>query len=275
MSDAAEVNRRHWDSLAQVHGEGSDAYYDIDALAAGRDTLSAVELAAVECAVGDVAGKDVLHVQCHLGLDSVSLARRGARVTGVDFSSASLEKAAAIARRCEVDVDFVEGDSTALPASLHGRFDLAYATIGILGWIGDIDAWMRSAHAVLRPGGALVLVDIHPLFSMVAGTEPLVADFPYAFSGAIEFDEQGSYADAEAVLASSRSVEFAHSVGEIVTAAVDAGLQVRRLAEHLEVEYDPRGRLLTREDDGLFRLRIGGLPVPVLYTLVASRAAAV
>src|SRR3954468_12333433 len=127
-----DANRRYWDALAAVHGQ--DAYYDGEALVAGASSLGEAEEAAVREAVGDVAGLDVLHVQCHIGHDTISLARRGARVTGVDFSPASLAKARDLARRSGADVDFVEADSTALPVELHNRFDLAYATIGVICW---------------------------------------------------------------------------------------------------------------------------------------------
>jgi SAM-dependent methyltransferase len=147
-----EPNREHWDALAAVHGEGRDAYYDLDALLAGRDTLSDAEDEAVRLALGDVEGRDVLHLQCHIGFDSVSLARRGARVVGADFSPASLAKARSIADRAGVEVAFVEADATDLPRALHARFDLVYATIGVLCWIEDLRAWMRSAAAALRPG---------------------------------------------------------------------------------------------------------------------------
>lgn len=270
MSSHTEVNRAHWDSLASIHGEGADRYYDVDALAAGRSSLSELEQRALARALPTLAGAAVLHVQCHLGFDAVTLARAGARVTGVDFSPAALAKARRIAERCGVDIAYVEGDSTALPAELHRRFDLAYATIGILGWIGDVDAWMRSVGSTLRPGGRLLLMDLHPLFSMAASTDPFVADFPYAFAGPVEFDEPGSYAAADADVAATRTVEFAHSLGEIVTAAATAGLRVDALEEHLEVATDPRGRILQQEDDGAYRMRLGGLPAPVLYTLIAT-----
>src|SRR3954454_8168876 len=196
---ARRLNRAYWDSLAAVHG--SDDYYDDDALVRGADTLSAVESAGVREAVGAVAGLDVIHVQCHIGHDTISLARRGARATGVDFSPASLARARELARRAEVNVDFVEADSTALPVQLHNRFDLAYATMGVICWIGDIEAWMRSVAAVLRPSGRLLLVDLHPLYQMVAsGSEPLSAAFPYGNDGGRSFDEDGSYADPGARL---------------------------------------------------------------------------
>lgn len=266
-----EVNRTYWDAMAAVHGEGADDYYDVDALIAGTRGLLRAEDDAVAFAVGDVAGRDVLHLQCHLGFDAVTLARRGAQVVGADFSPAALEKARAIASRAGVDVEYVEADSTALPESLHDRFDLVYATIGVLGWIDDLDGWMRSAACALRSGGRLVLVEIHPLFMAVGTLDPLVLDFPYADAGPQNFDEDGSYADPDAKLAATRTVQHAHSVGETVTAALDAGLRVEALREHLEVEFDPRRDMLAREDDGQLRLRLGGASVPVLFTLVCAK----
>ena len=266
---ARRLNRAHWDALAAAHGQ--DAYYDSEALIAGADSLSEAETAGVREAVGAVAGLDVLHLQCHIGFDAISLARRGARVVGADFSPASLEKARALARRCEVSVEFVEANSTRLPASLANRFDLVYATIGVIGWIDDLRAWMHSATAALKGGGRLLLVDIHPLFGMVASGEPLRLDFPYAFDGPRTFDEPGSYAGAELSVAATDTVEYAHSLAEVVNAALAAGLRIQRLDEHLDTDFDPRGDVLTREPDGRYRLRVDGEALPLLFTLVASK----
>jgi SAM-dependent methyltransferase len=213
-----------------------------------------------------------VHIQCHIGFDTVVLARRGARVTGVDFSPASLAKAAELAERCGVDIDWVQADAAALPEGLHGRFDLAYATIGAICWIEDIDAWMRCAAATLRPGGVLVLVEIHPLYAMVeAAGEPLRLDFPYAFDGPRRFDEPGSYADPDAPVQATAEVVYAHSLGEVVTGAIAAGLRIDALHEHLETDLDPRGSLLRRGEDGRYRLEVSGERLPVLFTLIATR----
>ena len=265
---ARRLNRAYWDSLAAVHG--ADAVYDDEALIAGADTLDDLVATGIREAVGAVAGLDVIHVQCHIGHDTISLARRGARVTGVDFSPASLARARELARRSEVAVDFVEADSTALPVELHNRFDLAFATIGVICWIGDVEAWMRSVAAVLRPGGRLLLVDFHPLFLMFDSVDPLVTDFPYANDGGRAFDLDGSYADPAARLAATESVQYGHSLGELDTAAVQAGLRVERLDEHLDLEQDQR-RVLMQEDDGRYRLRLGAEALPLAFTLIARR----
>jgi SAM-dependent methyltransferase len=266
---ARRINRAHWDALAAAHGQ--DAYYDTEALIAGRDSLTEVEATGIREAIGAVAGLDVLHLQCHIGFDAISLARRGARVVGADFSPASLEKARALARRCEVDVEFVEAEATSLPADLHNRFDLVYATIGVLVWIADLRAWMRSAAAALRGGGKLLLVDGHPLYTMMESVEPLRLDMPYGGGASRAFDEPGSYAGAELSVSATATVNYAHSLGEIVNAALAAGLKIEHLEEHLEADFDPRGSVLARDDDGRYRLQVDGEVLPVLFTLVAAK----
>lgn len=271
--DRAGLNRAYWDALAEVHGNGDDAYYDVPALLAGRSTLTEVEDRAVRDAIGDVAGRDVLHVQCHIGFDAITLARRGARVTGVDLSPASLAKAASLAERCGVDVTFVPGDSTDLPAGLHGRFDLAYATIGVIVWIDDMDAWMRSVARCLRPGGRLVLVDLHPVLVMFDTLDPPVVAWPYTDTRPFVEDEQGTYANSDARLSASVSVSYAHGIGDLAGAALRAGLTLTALEEHTSLEFDPMpGRtFFTREDDGRYRARVNGWPLPVMFTLLAAK----
>ena len=265
---ARALNLAKWEALAELHGQ--DAYYDTEALVAGRDTLTPEDNDALRASVSTVSGLDVLHVQCHIGFDTISLARRGARVTGVDFSPAALAKAAAIADRCGVEIEWVLADSTAIGPSLAGRFDLAFATIGVVCWIADIDAWMRSVHATLRPGGQLILIDTHPLHEMLATGRPLTFDMSYADAGGYVFEDQGSYAVQDAELA-GREVCYAHSLGEIVSAAVAAGLRIDELTEHLRSSFEHRIGIPQQEDDGWWRLRADGQPLPLLFTLRATR----
>lgn len=271
--DRVALNRAYWDGLAAVHGNGDDAYYDVAALLAGRSTLTEVEERAVRDAVGDVAGRDVLHVQCHIGFDSITLARRGARVTGVDLSPASLAKAADLAHRCGADVTFVPGDSTDLPAGLHGRFDLAYATIGVICWIDDMDAWMRSVARCLRPGGRLALVDLHPMLVMFDTLDPPAIAYPYTDARPFVEEQQGTYANPSAALSSPVSVSYAHGIGDLVGAALRAGLTLTALEEYTSLDFDPLPGhpFFTREDDGRYRARAGGWPLPVMFTLLAAK----
>jgi SAM-dependent methyltransferase len=266
--DERETNLSHWDTLARLHGNGDDRYYDVEALIRGETMMTDLEEDALAFA-GGVAGKDVLHIQCHLGFDAITFAQRGARVTAIDFSRAALDKGASIAKRAGVEVTFIEADATALPASLARRFDLAYASIGAICWIADLRAWMRAAAATLRPGGRLVLMEVHPFYNMLAANDPLAIDYPYAFDGPRAETTTGTYANPRAPVTTT-SVSYAHDLGETVTAAVEAGLRIDLLREHLSSTFDPRGTIAKPEPDGRLRVKLGGFPIPMFFTLVAT-----
>jgi SAM-dependent methyltransferase len=273
--DATATNRRYWDGLAEVHGNGVDAYYDVEGLLAGRGAMTEIEQEALATA-GGVAGKDVLHVQCHIGFDAITFAQRGARVTGVDFSPIALAKAAQLAARAGVSVSWLEANSLGLPAELARRFDLAYASIGAICWIGDLRRWMEQVAGTLRAaGGRLVLVDLHPAYGMVDRQEPLEVTFPYAYDGPRAYRTGASYAGPALAAEAGVSVQYAHDLGEVVNAAIAAGLRIEALREHLSCAFDPRGGVAIREADGRYRFRLGGahgFPLPMLFTLVASLA---
>lgn len=276
-----QPNLDHWEQLADFHGRGADHLYDVDALVAGTTALGSEEANALAIATdgAGVANLDVMHLQCHVGFDTITLARDGARVTGVDFSATALRRLEELAARCAVTVRTVEADSRYLPHELDDSFDLAYATIGVLSWISDLDAWMQGAARTLRAGGALVLVELHPLLSMVESAEPLIINFPYSFDGGHEFSGVGSYANRDADL-SWTVVEYAHGLAEVVMGAQRAGLDLSYLEEHTSMPFDPRGDF-DLGADGRYRLRIGAgspvdpavvpPPMPVLYTLIARK----
>jgi SAM-dependent methyltransferase len=263
--DGVALNRALWDVRARVHGEtATDRFYDVESFLAGRQTLYALER---ELA-GDVAGKDLLHLQCHFGMDTLSWARLGARVTGVDFSPVAVERARLLAGRAGIEATFVEADTQRLPADLAGGFDLVVATYGVLCWIADLGAWMRGAAMALRAGGSLVLVDLHPAYQTVASVDPLIADWPYG--GGLPHRETvtGTYAEPALTMPAQETVQYPYSLGEIATAAAGAGLTIKHLGEHVTAELDPRG-ILSRGEDGLYRFPFGDSCLPILYSLRA------
>ena len=267
--EARSLNRANWDARARLHGQ--DRVYDSAALIAGASSLTDVEVDALSRAVGAVAGLDTCHLQCHIGFDSISLARGGARVCGIDFSPVALTKAADLARRCGVDLTLIEADACDPPAYLSGRFDMVYATVGVLCWIADIDQWMAAVVRLRRPGGTLVLVELHPLELMIDSTDPLVLDFPYNFDGPHRSDDDGSYTDPGAQLEATVTVQYGHGIGEVVTAAIGAGLQITYLREWTDSPRENRGDPAGPDPDGRYRRRLGGQPIPLLYTLLATK----
>src|SRR3712207_2487658 len=160
MTDYREVNRANWDDRARAHAASAD--YDVAAFAADPRHLSGVVRFDLPL-LGDIAGLRGVHLQCHIGTDTVSLARLGATMTGVDFSPASLEQARLLAERAGTPVEFVESDVYAAADVLEpGGFDLVYTGIGALCWLPDIRRWARTVAALLRPGGRLFIREGHP-----------------------------------------------------------------------------------------------------------------
>jgi SAM-dependent methyltransferase len=237
----------------------------------GESSVTRRELAEIRMAVGDLEATDLLHMQCHIGLDTLSLARLGARVTGVDYSEVAIDRARHLARRSGLDATFVRGDARVLPEELRNRFDLVFASYGALIWIGDLEAWMRSACAALRAGGWLVIVDGHPIQRMVEAIDPPVLRDPYHGLQPLVLDGVTSYAiSPPAKLRADRVVEYPYGLGEVVTAAVRAGPRIAALTEYLDEEAESRGGILL-EEDGRFVLRFAGGHLPTLFAMRAEK----
>ena len=257
-----EINLASWNHLAAVHGQ--DAYYDTEALCGGASSLIEEEESALADALGtDPSGKRILHLQCHLGFDAITFARRGARVTGVDFSSVALEKARALAARCGVAIEWVCADAVELPESLHGSFDFVWATIGVLCWIGDLSAWMREVSSALRPGGTLVLVDGLPASALAESMQPEPL-------GPRRVIERGW--DYATPTRTGPQVQYRHSPSTVVRSARHAGLSVRGFEEHTSISTHLCISGLARGDDGRYRVQ-DEPSQPILFTLIADRRA--
>jgi SAM-dependent methyltransferase len=221
--------------------------------------------------VGDVDARRLLHLQCHIGLDSISWARLGAHVTAVDFSPTATAKVSQLAAQARTPVEVITADVCALPVELYGGFDIAVATYGIFCWIGDLSAWARNAAAALRPGGRLVVVDGHPLMRMIDQAEPLIVDFPYGDTGPHISHSSVSYAATEQELGAGATVQWAHSVGEIVTAVAASGLRIDEVREPLTSELNIRPDVLTADAHGHWGLNVWPKPLPVLLALTATK----
>lgn len=268
-NEAIEVNRALWDERARLHGQ--DAVYDVEGFLRGDSALLDREIQQVTAAVGSVENIDLLHIQCHFGLSTLSWARLGANVTGVDFSPVAIERARDLAKQAGLQAEFVEADAQHLPSHLENWFDVAFASYGVVTWIEDLDAWMRSAFRSLRPGGKFVIVEVHPVFAMFDSREPLVIDFPYGGGEQRRFDESGSYADPDLDTSANVSAQFAYGLGDVVNAAIRAGFVIDDLTEYLDEIMDPRGNVLRRNAEGAYVLPLGDELLPVTYSLRASR----
>lgn len=227
--------------------------------------------------LGRLDDLDVVHLQCHIGTDTVSLARLGARaVVGLDFSPSALQAARLLAQRAGAQVEFVESDAyDAVTALGPQRFDLVYTGIGAICWLPSITRWAEVVAGLLRTGGRLFIREGHPVLWAMSDPRPdglLVIEYPYFESEGTVFTEEGSYA-GEGTIAAPVSVGFNHGLGEIFNALVAAGLRITAFEEHREVPWNPLGDAMIESADhpGEYELAEHRERMPLSYTLQAVK----
>jgi len=265
------VNRRNWESRVAIHERGYDLHRYVDDPA----FLSPVVAFDVP-RLGDIAGLDAVHLQCHIGTDTLSLARLGASVTGLDFSPSALDVARRLAADCGQDVTFVEAEvHDAVEVLGAERFDLVFTGIGALCWLPDVAHWAQVLSGLLRPGGRLFIREGHPVLWSLCDPRPdelLVIEYPYfQIERGTTFAETSTYIDHDGDLASPLTIQWNHGLGEIVTAVLGAGLELVSLEEHPSVPWNPLGDAMVEVADGEFQLREAPERLAATYTLQAVK----
>jgi 2-polyprenyl-3-methyl-5-hydroxy-6-metoxy-1,4-benzoquinol methylase len=220
VAEYLDVNRVHWDERAPAHAASPD--YGVRRFAEDPEHLSDVVRFDLP-RLGDVRGLRGVHLQCHIGTDTISLARLGARMSGLDFSGASLAEARRIAQLAGADVDFVQADVYQAPQVLEREgFDLVYTGIGALGWLPSVRRWATVVAELLRPGGRLFIREAHPVLWTIDETRPdglLVLDLPYfEIEQPLVWTEENTYVATDAVFRHTITHSWNHGLGEIVTA---------------------------------------------------------
>jgi SAM-dependent methyltransferase len=273
VEDYRDVNRANWDDRVAAHAASPD--YAVARFADDPSFLS--EVVSFDLPrLGEIAGLEAVHLQCHIGTDTVSLARLGARMTGLDFSAPALEQGRRLAAAVGVEVEFVESDLYGAPGVLgRERFDLVYTGIGAICWLPDIRRWAEVVASVLRPGGRLFMREGHPVLWSLAEPRPdglLVLEFPYFEQEEPSvWDEGGTYVETDHVFTHNVTHEWNHGLGEIVTALFEAGLELTALEEHDSVPWDAMPGQMTPIGGGEFRLSDRPERLPHSYTLQARR----
>jgi SAM-dependent methyltransferase len=257
-----DTNRAFWGELARIHTTRRSTYYDLDTFAAGSLSLRPLERAEV----GDVTNKSLLHLQCHFGLDTLSFARLGARVTGVDFSPDAIEHARTLATTHALTADFVCADLDD-PALSLGTFDIVFTSFGTTIWLPDLDRWAALIARSLTPGGFFYIADGHP-FSMCLDPDLRVAE-SYFRQGPFTYDGGPDYAVPDAIVTAA-SYEWPHTLGDIITALTTAGLRIAFLHEHAFADY-PFAPNLARSDDGYYRPPPDAPQIPRIFSIKATR----
>lgn len=264
--DAEAKNRALWDEIAPVHLK---AYKEVALLRDGAEVLDEIELREV----GDVRGKTLLHLQCHIGTDTLAWARHGAIVTGLDFSSESIACAEQLKRELGLEATFVHANVYDARSAIDEQFDIVYTSKGVLCWLRDLEEWGRIIAHFLKPGGTLYLMESHPVLNSVeeeaSGELAFVHQYFHRADPTFWDDEYPDYADGDYV-PKSPSYEWTWAVADIVNALANAGLQLELLNEYEKLFFE-RFPSMTTDDGRWFRLPKVAGKLPLLLTLRARK----
>ncbi|MFE3544773.1 class I SAM-dependent methyltransferase [Nocardia sp. NPDC059177] len=273
-AEAIAANRANWDDRAEVHVRSR--MYDVDAFLADPDDISSVvrnDLAvlAPHLPPTGVAGRSLLHLQCHIGTDTVSWARLGAvEVHGLDLSPNSLRHAARIAAADGRDLTWVEGDARFASTLIDRHFDVVVTSAGTIVWLPELTAWARSIHDLLAPGGVFLIRDDHPILGAMAFEPWEIEDDYLAGSGARTYSDSGTYTeDSQGSITHTTNHEWRHDLGEIVSALLAAGLVIEALAELPAMDWPAFPDLVPCADG--WTLPAGKPRIPLNFAVVARK----
>ncbi len=249
-----EVNRETWNQKTLVH-VNSD-FYNLKDFKAGKNSLNRYELEAL----GDVKGKSLLHLQCHFGQDTLSWSRLGAVCTGVDISDEGIKLAKNLANEMNLSAKFICSNALDIEHTVTGTFDIVFASYGVLGWLPDLKPWAQAISSKLKKGGIFYMVEFHPIAWMFdyTGDKPKMK-YSYNQKEVIYEEYKGTYADVEADMI-SKEYCWNHSIGDVLNALVEAGLNINYLNEYEESPYNIFPNL-TITDSGMFAAKAGLFPL--------------
>jgi SAM-dependent methyltransferase len=267
-TDDRSANLASWNSRAELHLRDATGFYGVDAFLAGKSKLNPIEASEI----GDVTDKRLLHLQCHFGLDTLTLARLGALVTGLDYSPVAIEGARALAVKTGLPATFVEADVYDARKVIGGSFEMVFSTWGTICWLPDVKRWAKVVADMREPGGVFYFLDTHPSAQVLDEHEGVLKP-TYGWRTAADepdrFEETHSYsgdAHEEKVV----NYNWIHPLSDIVGGLVDAGLRLEFLHEHEVLPYRLFPSMVPARDD-MFRLPDGAVPIPLAFSLRAVK----
>jgi 2-polyprenyl-3-methyl-5-hydroxy-6-metoxy-1,4-benzoquinol methylase len=260
--DYKKVNKESWNSRVASHMTSD--FYNVPEFIAGKTSLKKPELALL----GDVSGKSILHLQCHFGQDSISLARMGATVTGIDLSDTAIDQARELNETCNTNVTFIQSDVYDLPNHLEGQFDIVFTSYGTIGWLPDINKWAGVVNHFLKDGGQFIFAEFHPAMWMLDDNHKSVF-YSYFNADPIVETYTGTYAEPDLDL-EMNTISWNHGLAEVMASLLNQGLEVKHFQEY---DYSPWNCVSGMQEDGPdeFRITTFGNRLPLMYTLLVEK----
>lgn len=260
--DYFTVNKQLWEKRVSIHV--NSGFYDVPSFKGGKTSLNEVELRAL----GNVKGKSLLHLQCHFGMDTISWAKEGAIVTGIDFSEEAINAAKNLAKEMNVAADFICSDVYDLTEKLNLKFDIVFTSYGVIGWLPDLDKWAAVIHHFLKPAGTFFMAEFHPVLWMMDDNFTHLK-YSYFNDEVIETLSQGTYGDRNAPIS---SVEYGwnHSFDELFGSLLKFDLQIIDFKEYPFSYYNCFNNTV-KGTDGMYRIKGLENKLPMMYSIKAIK----
>ncbi|MEM6879004.1 MAG: class I SAM-dependent methyltransferase [Bacteroidota bacterium] len=266
MKDYLSINQKAWNIRTEAHWNSQ--FYDVKGWLSGQTSLKEIELALLP---KDLSGLRVLHLFCHFGQDTLSLARMGAEVTGVDLSDQAIKRARELAGMADLEARFINTDVLSLKDKLDeaGSFDLVFQSYGTIGWLPELDEWAKTVAHFLKPGGQLIFAEFHPVVWMLDDHDRTKLGYPYFNLMPIHEDNEQSYTDGSDNISYS-DVSWNHGLGDVLGVLLKAGL---RIDDFQEYDYSPYPCFSDAVAVGDVRWQLKGIEgqIPMVYSVLGRR----
>jgi 2-polyprenyl-3-methyl-5-hydroxy-6-metoxy-1,4-benzoquinol methylase len=257
-----EANKEGWNKRTAVHKDSG--FYDLNSFKAGKSSLNKTELEEV----GDVKGKSLLHLQCHFGMDTLSWAREGAEVTGIDLSDKAIDLARSLSSELHIPATFICCNVYDVPAHVREHFDVVFTSYGVIGWLPDLDKWAAVISQCLKPGGTFYIIEFHPVVWMMDENFEKVRYY-YHNQEVIAETSTGTYTDRYAAI-EYKEYSWNHSLSEVINALIKKGMQIT-LFNEFSFSYYNCFNNVEQGTDGLYRIKGLENKIPMMYSIKATK----
>lgn len=264
MKDYSKINKKWWNDVAPIHLKSK--LYNLESFKKGKSSLFSIE----KEEMGSVRGKSLLHLMCHLGMDTLSWARAGAIVTGVDFSDQSIKLAKKLSKDIKIPANFLCSDIYNLPKVLHKKFDIVFTSYGVLCWLKDLKKWAKIINHFLRPGGTFYIAEIHPFTNILSYDFKLF--YKYFKKGPYIDDSSGTYSDWGADV-KGETFEWSYTISDVINALIEKGFKIEYIHEFPFTIYDQFPGFMEKNKKGQYVLKNKKIQIPLLFSIKAIKLA--
>ena len=257
-----DINKKLWNQKTEIHYDSD--FYDVDSFIKGKDSLNPIEIGLL----GKIKGKRILHLQCHFGQDTISLARHGALPTGIDFSENAINKAKKLNESLGTNAKFIKSDIYKLPEILDEKFDIVFTSYGVIGWLPEMNKWADIINHFLKPGGEFIMVEFHPVIWMFSNDFKQI-EFSYMDSAPIIEELEGTYTDRNAQI-KEKSVSWNHGLSTVLDSLIKSGLVITDFKEYNYSPYNCFNNTI-KTDDGNYKIKGLEDKIPMVYSVKAKK----